>query len=274
MRRLGRFLSGLLSVALCAIGPDPFPVLTAQGTILVNLIEYWPLNETSGNRAGAHAGKTLTDLNTVASATGHVYASAADFVGTAGSGEGLVRADEADLSTGNIPFTIAIWVLLDDKTATDRGLVGKVENQAADEMEYALEYALAADRFRFFTASATSLSNITQVDANNLGSPATGTYYLVVGFHDPTADTINIKVNNGTTDSVGYTFGSYDSDAEFAIGGADWFGNEVNGRIGPVMFWKKVLSAGEHTFLYNTGVGRTYASFFGGGALSLVGVGR
>ncbi|MGH9256585.1 MAG: hypothetical protein ACRD3C_18650, partial [Vicinamibacterales bacterium] len=92
--------------------------------------------------------------------------------------------------------------------------------------------------------------------------------------HDPTADTLNISVNNGATNSTAYTFGSYDSPAPFVVGRANNFGNLWDGRIGPLMRWNKVLTSDERTALYNNGNGLRFESFTGAGSLNLFGIGR
>lgn len=228
-----------------------------------SLVEYWPLNEASGSRAGSHAGLTLTDENTVLSTTGKVYALAADF--DSASNERLSRLDEASLSTGNIDFTIACWAQFESKGA-NRTLAAKADNGGAGNVEWSLIFYNGQDRINFQVNSGAGFLNKTEIKADNFASPPLSTWFFVVGWHDATADTINIQVNDGTANSAPYTFGCYDNAAPFVIGDSGFL-EFWNGLIGPVMFWKRVLTASERTTLYNGGNGLTYAQLVAGGAI-------
>ncbi len=77
--------------------------------LLNNLIAHWKLDESSGNRADSHTnGLTLTDNDTVPSATGKVYGLAADI--EIGNTEWLSRVSESLLQFGDIDFSFDAWV--------------------------------------------------------------------------------------------------------------------------------------------------------------------
>src|SRR5688500_11127949 len=79
---------------------------------LTNLIEYWPLNESSGSRAGAHGGLTLSEVGgTINAGTGLVYANVADF--EAADARMLRRASASGLEVGDIDFSCFLWVKLE-----------------------------------------------------------------------------------------------------------------------------------------------------------------
>jgi len=228
-------------------------------TLTTSLISYWPLNETSTgvaqvNRADAFGSNTLTDNNTTASGTGK-KGNTADF--ESANSEFLNIIDNASLSTGDIDFTVAAWVNLESKAAS-QALVGK--HDSATVREYTLYYASSTDTFSLIVWNAAG-TEIGRVDATSLGSPATGTWYFVVAWHNATTDTISIKVNNGTTDSVATTGVLGDTGARFSIGaqntntGGTLF---ADGLIDEVGFWKKVLSSTEITDLYDSGNANTY----------------
>lgn len=231
------------------------------GAGLLNaLIAYWPGNEANGNAQDAHTNALhLTDVNTVTSAGGLVYATARQY--TALNTEYHTRAgDDALLSTGDVDFTLAAWCRFDTVTAA-RTLAGKW--QVANR-EYRLVFSFTANRIRFDVSNdgAATVSAI----ANTFGAPAINTWYLLIGWHDSAANTINITVNNGGTDSQPHATGVFDSTSAFGIGWSDG-GVHMDGRIGPTMFWKSaaggggVLSAAQRTALYNGGAGLTYAQF-------------
>lgn len=229
-------------------------LLASRSSLLRGLVAYWPLDEVSGTRADISGnGLFLTDNNTVTQAAGKI-GSAAAF--TAANNEFFTRGDHPLLSMGDLDFTVALWAYLTDKTA-DRVLIGKGDAGAAATLEYMIEYFNGTDRFRWRVGDGSSNSAI--ATANTLGSPATETWYFIVAWHDATANTINIQVNNGTVDSAAYSAGSHDNASGL------WIGKEPNGgfgkmegRIDEVAVWRRLLTAAERTALYAAGSGRRY----------------
>ena len=231
--------------------PPGFQVDTG-GTLTDGLIAYWKLDETGGTRDDQKGPNDLLDNNTVTQAVGK-QGNAAQF--TAANAESLSIADNADLSTGDIDFTLAAWIYFDNKAdgwgAASKGGLG------AGNSEWEFQYNLGADRIQF-TISVNGTAVAKSVNANALGSPAPATWYFVVMWHDASANTINIQVNGGTVDSTA-TGGNapIDRAGAFRIGlvdGASYW----NGRLDEVPFWKRVLTAQERADLYNAGAGNTY----------------
>jgi len=222
-------------------------------SLLTSLVSYWNLNETSGTRSDAHSTNDLTDNNFVTSNTG-ILGNAGQF--TRADNEFLSHVDNADLSTGDIDFTFTAWVYLDDKTTHQR-IITKL-NTVGNNREYIVGYDLSANRLFFIVYHDGTGGSATQVDADNLGSPSTATWYFVVCWHDATANTLNIQVNNGTADSAAHSTGSFDGTATFNIGAQQSANQWWNGRIDEVGFWKRTLTAGEKTSLYNSGSGFAY----------------
>lgn len=231
-------------------GGAPFGFMKSSSTLNDGIIAYWKLDEASGTRSDSKGSNHLTDTNTVTAAAG-VISNAAEFV--APTKEYLQIADNAALSVGDQDFTFCAWVKLTTKTDY-RTILGKSKYSAAAPYEYWMDYDFGVNRFRFFASDGT---NYGFAIANNLGIPSTGTWYFVVGWHDAAANTVNISVNDGTVNSVSYTFGSHDGQSAFRIGGTGAVSN-MDGLIDEVGFWKRVLTASERTQLYNAGAGRTY----------------
>lgn len=223
-----------------------------------NLISFWELGEASGTRNDSHGTNHLTDNNTVLQAAGRV-GNSADF--ESDNSESLSRADNASLSVGNIDFTLCAWVKLESKPASTSGILLKGD---ADDEEYYLKWQ-DTDRFKFEVCSAGAFANQTSIEANVLGAPVLGNWYFIIAWHDATANTINIQVNNGNVDSAAYTLGSYDSNGDFVIGAYPAFSEYFDGLIDQVGFWKRTLTTEEKTFLYNAGNGRSYAEITGTG---------
>ena len=217
-------------------------------SLLTSLISYWTLDEASGTRNDTHGTNHLSDNNTVTQASGKL-GNAAQF--TSANLEHLGLADNTDISTGDIDFTLAAWVYL-DTTPAQAEIASK---GGAVDIDWYLDYILASDRFRFYVEGGSAAS----VLANSFGAPSTATWYYVIAWHDATANTINIQVNNGTVDSTSHSGGVKDTADDFAIGRAGSFvGGYFNGRIDAVGFWKRVLTSTERSTLYNSGIGIEY----------------
>ena len=238
----------------------------ARAALTDNLMGYWAMNEASGNALDSHSTNHLTETDgTIASTTGKV-GNARDF--EAGDTEYFAIADNAALSAGNIDFTLAAWIQFETIVDTaNQGIIGKVD--ATSSLEYEIYFfgtsGASTDRFFFRVCSGAGFANYTEVMANT-AALAPATWYFVVAWHDATANTINIQVNNGTVFSAAYTFGSYDSALPFRIG---WNGVDpyFDGLIDESAFWKRTLTTDERTFLYNGGNGRAYADLAVAGKL-------
>lgn len=242
---------------------------------LSSLVSVWELNEASGNAVDAHGSNTLTETSGTIDAAAGKISGCRDF--EAGDTEYFTVADNAGLSAGDVDFTLTAWVNAESLGAVNRDIIAKWGSNNAVR-EYIFGYT-ATDRFRFTVRDTGNATNTT-VEANNLGAPSTGTWYFIVAWHDSVANTLNIQVNNGTVDSTSYSGGIQDSTAGFAIGArvdgpqAYW-----DGLIDQCSLWKRVLTSGERTSLWNGGAGRAYpfasnarAGIIGGGMGRILGV--
>ena len=229
-----------------------------------NLLSYWTMNESSGDRLDSVGDVDLNDTNTVPSVAGQIN-NAANF--TEGNNEYLVATTASELNvSGNTDFSIAGWVRLNSK-ANPRSVIAKWNADSGDpNRQYALIYNNGTDRFEFLVSSdGTAFST---VQANTFGSPSTATWYFFYVEHDATADTIRISINNGTIDSAAHSTGVFSSSAILRIGalqggsGEDAF--QMTGDIDAVGFWQKVLNDEERSILYKNGAGREFPFFLDG----------
>jgi hypothetical protein len=233
-----------------------------------NLVSVFELEEASGSRADAviATGNTLTDNNTVTQNAGKV-GNAAQF--TSANSESLSHTDNTSLSTGDIQFTFATWVNFDTAPPAAQAVAvfSKWEG-VGNNREYALDWAQASNRFRWIVDS--TGTGATVLSADNFGAPSTATWYFIVVTHDSVANTITIRVNNGTADSSAYSAGVFDGAANFNIGRfATGGGGEefLDGKVDQLCFWKRILTAAEMTQMYNGGAGLSYAGMIGRGQL-------
>ncbi len=223
--------------------------------VITNLLNYWSLDEASGDALPAHGSMTLTDTNTVGAASGKV-SGARDF--EADNVEYFSHTDHADLSAGDTDFTFQAWVNLESKSlgSNTRVIFRKWDGAGT---EYILWYdagTLATDRFSWVVRGSGTLSH---VEANVLGSPSIATWYLIHAWHDSVNNEIGIAVNAGTADTTAHSAGVDDTAAVFYIGHEDGASDEWDGLLDECAMWRKVLTSAERTWLYNSGAGRSYA---------------
>jgi hypothetical protein len=221
-----------------------------------NLISFWELEEASGTRVDAvtATGNDLTDHNTVGSTTGKV-GNAAVFVEA--DQHYLSHVDNASLSTGDIDFSFSAWIYLTDLSPTEPFL-DVVCKSNGTTYEYELAWTKATNRVSFYVEGP-SFVNATVI-ASNFGNLSAATWYHVVAWHDSVNDIIGIRINDSQTNTVSYSSGSKDTSYTFCMSSTNGGFAFWNGRIDQVGFWKKVLSAGEITQLYNGGAGLSYAA--------------
>lgn len=232
-------------------GGSPRRLRSTAQALQSGLVAFWKLDEVSGVRNDSVGANHLTDNNTVTQAVGKV-GNAAQF--TTANSESLSIVDNAALSMGDIDFTIAGWVYL-DSVLVDQPLVSKRQN--ATNREYLVQYvAGGTNRFRFgVTADGVTF---TLLAAASLGAPLVATWYFVVSWHDATANTINIQVNNGAVDSGAHATGVFDGTSIFELGADTEALAFLGGRLDACGIWKRVLTPAERTYLYNAGAGREY----------------
>lgn len=228
-----------------------------------NLVAYWSLDEASGNAVDAHGSNDLTQNGTIASVAGKV--GNARQLESANS-EYFSLADNTDLSTGDIDFTLAGWVnmasLINQSFATKGG---------GTNGEYDLRFAAGGtQRFQFRFWGSAGFGNAGSVLADNAGGPSTSTWYFIVAWHDSTNNECGISVNDGTPDTAAVSTGVIDGTDAFALGAYAAFLEYANATLDEWGLWKRVLSSAEITELYNGGSGRDYAYISGGGGASII----
>lgn len=225
--------------------------------LLTGLISMWKMDETGTSTArldfapAAHH-NDLVPVSAIGSGTGKI-SNAAHFTSSA---DHLLATSNTSLQTGPIDYTMALWVNLDSKT-TEQKFWSKTGGGAD---EYGIGYTISGDRISSFVRGGATYSTL---NADSLGSPATGQWYFIVFWHNNAANSINIQVNDGpvdsftpvpplgTSDAADVFFGCYAGDIQLATGLVD-----------EAAFWKgRLLTAGERTALYNGGAGLPFSSW-------------
>ena len=236
------------------------PTSTAD-SLSLDLIAYYDLEEASGSRTDKAGFNDLTDNNTVLYDVG-IQDSAALF--DSSNSESLSIADNTFLSMGaNQECTFAFWVKPVDIWGNQVYL--SKWNTVGDEREYSFELAYVDSSikklsFRFSTLGTAATQGVLESDT----TLAAGSEYFVVGWYDVNmgddtdADSIFLQINNGKIHRSIYATGIYDGTANFMLGASD-IGLFSDALVDEVGIWKRILSAYERTYLYNSGSGRTYS---------------
>jgi hypothetical protein len=231
--------------------PPPSPAL------LTGLVAYWNLDEASGTTRVGSVGFNLSDVNTVGSTTGKV-GNAADFETSQDAHLGATDAAASVVDfSGNQDFTIAFWARFESQPGT-MFIINKYRSDVA-QRSYRIDYLASADDF-LFTVSGNGMAFTDIATTANVGL---ATWYFVVAWHDASADTINISINDGTANSTAHTTGVFNSNANFVIGARhdNTTTQTFDGLVDELGIWNRVLTPAERTQLYNSGNGVTYPTF-------------
>lgn len=218
----------------------------APSTLLNNLVSYWKLDETTGNRLDSKGTNHLTPTNAPVGAAGKI-GNGCDF--DSSSSQYLSHPDLNPL--GNEDFTYTFWFKLESLIGLNT-LIGKDHSSGR---HYILQAEETGSVLRF-------TCNLWggQVVASP-GPLSLNTWYFAVLWVDKTAMSVNLQVNNGTI--VSNLISVYTPPAgnvALDIGRREYpgFENYFDGLIDEVGLWRRVLTAQERTDLYNSGNGRTY----------------
>lgn len=235
--------------ALCGVASHVQAAPTNPGT--TNLVSWWELNETSGTRDDAHGTNDLTDNNTVGYDTGK-KSNAASFVKA--NSEYLSRSDNSELSIGNNDFTVCFWGKIAN-TTDYMGFVQKGLYNGAENREYTIYYN--GSRIVFATIRAGDKASIAAI-GDNYGAPSANTWMFICGWYSTGTDTVYLQINNGTANTASNTDGLFDSAQPFYLGLTYDTSYTLSGVTDEVAFYKRVLTADEREWLYNSGAGREY----------------
>jgi len=235
----------IVTLALTAFAGQPTPSAAPLGDITDNLVAYWKLDETSGQRLDSVGSSHLSESGTLGAQTG--------IVGTAAwfNGGYLKVTDNSALSMGDFDFTVTSWVRFDDVSGFQT-ILGKWKlNQA----EYIVE--INGGQWVFAVSPDGTHENETLLIVP--WSLVAGQWYFVAAWHDEGEDTLNLQINNGEINSLAYSSGVYDGNAEFEIGKHNLgLTAGLEGRVDEVGIWKRLLTEEERDTIYNSSVGCSY----------------
>ena len=213
------------------------------------LVSYWKMDESSGNATDSVGTNTLTDNNTVTSASG-IINTGRQF--KSGSNESFSVVSNASLTGGDVDVTVGGWVYL-DTTPGEMHCFGKWNESAS--REYSLIYATAGGSVFKFQLSENGTST-SILSATTFGAVSACTWYHVIGWFDSANNQIGISVNGISNTASAPS--AFSGTAPLFIGSRTGAGNFLDGRIDEAFLFRRVLTSTEINNLYNGGVGLAY----------------
>jgi hypothetical protein len=218
--------------------------------LLNTLISYWKMDEASGTRADSKGTNNLTD-NNVTSAPG-IINNGASFI--AANSAYLTHLSNTDLQLGGTNLTIALWCnVIFGGAGVGYILLSK---DGTIDREYSIEFD-GVNSVQFFIFTLGGYANVSVAATISLGA----LQFVVAQFNNTTGQML-LSINGGTPVSV-TTPGLVivNGASPFFIGGRARLDTFFTGVIDEVGIWKRLLTAGEITTLYNGGIGLPFSSF-------------
>ena len=153
------------------------------------------------------------------------------------NGQYFTIPNNADLQTGDIDFTVALWANTESFWGA-QVLAAKLEAGPLYEWDLMI-FADGQVRFRIWNGAGVEGT----ADSTTHGPMTLGQWYLIIGWHDAASNIVGIEVN-GVGDTAATTDVPSSTLADFTIGAYanDLFGSSYDGKIASTMFWRRVLS--------------------------------
>jgi hypothetical protein len=243
-----------------------------------NLLAYWKLDESSGDAADATGGgQTLTNLNTVAYASGLIN-NCADF-GTANTNKQLSKTTSIGYNGGINPVSISGWLKV--RTEPSSGVLYDLYSVHGgtnpDNTRCIIRYQDSSGTKQMSWVRQSSSFNNTGTYNVTLGT--SNWYHAVITFNGSTILGYLDGVERANFASTGGSGG--DPTSGFSIGSNIYDSTQQSGSeyVDEVGVWSRALTSSEVTDLYNGGAGLAYPLTVAGGAVlnknfTLLGVGN
>ena len=209
---------------------------------------FWNLDDEDGSRIDSANYHYLSPVGAVTSVTGKL-GNAAHFA----SG-GYLASPDYDSLSGGTDGVLALTTWVHAGTLSSTQIVAHKVAPDGTEMEYGLFFDGTTHKMKF-NVSSNGTSWTGSVEAVSFGAGTTN-WDFYCAWYDPTAETLNIQVNNGPIDSVSYSGGIRNGSASLYIGTLPGSGANFTGDLDAFGLWQRVLTSTERATLYAGGQGR------------------
>ena len=223
------------------------------------LISWWKLDETTGTRVDSNGYNDLDQSS--ASAPGYSstakWGNSMDIEATNSEYRARNYSDLVGLNIGDNDFTMGGWFRWENIiSGYSHYMVGKWDDVSGNYREYLLFMSESTRSARFYVSADGSSS----ANAANSQYISTGTWYLVIGWHDASANYIYCQVNNNTPASTAWSNGINSGFSQQFKLGCTRTGNGFDGLVDEFFCYDRVLTSTERTQIYNSGNGATYGA--------------
>lgn len=241
--------NGISKAGLSAIGGQG---LASSNGLLAAALAHWKMDESgAGNALDAHGSSTLVDHN------GSTYEAVGALNGCrriqSVSSQYFTCADNAALSGGDTAMCWSLWFWPTSITG-QRGLISKNNGTAWEYEIYIVD--------NLYTLYLENGGTWSSVQATSFGTiPNNTEWHHILAWHDPVANTGNIRINNGTINSVSHSVGMADTAGNLVIGGETTTTNFAAGFYDEMAFFRLVPDSTQQNLLWNSGAPLPYSSY-------------
>ena len=224
-----------------------------------NLVSYWKFDESSGNAADSVRSNTLTNTNSASFVTGKI----GNGVDVEKDSSQYFKIDDGSQSGLDITGDMSIvgWYKPESLPSGAYAMTPLVSKWVSTSNQRAFRFGISQDA-----------SNVTSLGLNHSGNGSTstnnyvnyafstGTWYFIGMVYDASAGSVEFYVHGssiGTVSSLATS--TYNSSAQFEIGGNAQQSEYADGIIDEVGVWARTLSSTEISALYNSGNGLSYS---------------
>lgn len=227
-----------------------------------NIVSAWHLDEASGNALDAFSTNDLTANNVPLAGTGKING---DRLFVSATSQTFIHATSTDfeMADNTVSYTFTCWVNLTSASGTQQIITKRINGGVGNNLAYMVR-----------TDSGTPTVYWGIVTGNTFGSLAwgsaltAGTWYFLCFGYDASTNKFFLSVNSGSrvlsssvTDQT--TKANGNDIAPFFFGGTNT--EFLGGAMDEVGFWKRAITTGEESTLYNSGTGLAYPYSGGGG---------
>lgn len=223
-------------------------------SILTSLSAAWTYENGGNLGADSFGANSLTNNNAATQVAGNAAPGTKGVQFAAASSQSLSIASNSSLVMGGVSWEMTCWLKFNSRPGAGffPGIIGK---WGAGSLEYLLFYNGTTSRMTGLASS----DGVTQVQVDH-ASIATGQWYFLDLYFDLPNQLLNFRVDNAPatgTASVALT-DTFAGTSAFVQGSTAFGAPFLDGVIDGANLWKRLLTAGERTQLYNAGAGLEY----------------
>lgn len=228
-------------------GGDTFSSTVNTNTILLGLIDYWKLDETTGNRLNSVSSRNMAPVNTVTSVAGKI----GNAVSIASSPNYMTVVDanltSLDWASG---FSVWGWLYVPSPYSGRNTILSKADGAAADW----ILYSDSVSSLQMYVADSVSGDSIA-VETTSLTLDA---YHFFAGRYNSSTKKAELQIDGGTWRVAGNTLANGPKNIKGRLNIGMWGGLYGKAYYDEVGLSMRYLTNEEVAALYAAGAGATY----------------